>query len=101
VELTARLTEADRSRLIEMAWEDRTPFEMIRLEYGLTEASVIDFMRSNMKKSSFKMWRKRMKGRLTKHKALRNCSVIKGNSESDIDSNMRGVVIQPHNHTTA
>ena len=45
------LTEAERSRLIEMAWEDRTPFEMIRLQYGLTEASVIDFMRSNMKKS--------------------------------------------------
>jgi uncharacterized protein (TIGR03643 family) len=71
MDLTAHLTEADRSRLIEMAWEDRTPFEMIRLQYGLTEASVIDFMRSNMKKSSFKMWRKRMKGRLTKHRALK------------------------------
>jgi uncharacterized protein (TIGR03643 family) len=66
------LTEAERSRLIEMAWEDRTPFEMIRLQYGFTEASVIDFMRSNMKKSSFKMWRKRMNGRLTKHQALRS-----------------------------
>jgi uncharacterized protein (TIGR03643 family) len=72
------LTEAERSRLIEMAWEDRTPFEMIRLQYGLTEASVIDFMRSNMKKSSFKMWRKRMKGRLTKHLALQSCSAISG-----------------------
>lgn len=71
MDLTAHLTEADRSRLIEMAWEDRTPFEMIRLQYGLSEASVIDFMRSNMKKSSFKMWRKRMKGRLTKHRALK------------------------------
>ena len=68
------LTEAERSRLIEMAWEDRTPFEMIRLQYGLTEASVIDFMRSNMKKSSFRMWRKRMNGRLTKHQALRSSS---------------------------
>lgn len=71
MDLTAHLTEADRSRLIEMAWEDRTPFEMIRLQYGLSEASVIVFMRSNMKKSSFKMWRKRMKGRLTKHRALK------------------------------
>ena len=100
MDLTAHLTEADRSRLIEMAWEDRTPFEMIRAEYGLTEASVIDFMRSNMKKSSFKMWRKRMTGRLTKHKALRNCSVIKGNPESDVDSNTPGVAIQPHNGMT-
>ena len=78
MDLTAHLTEADRSRLIEMAWEDRTPFEMIRLQYGLTEASVIDFMRSNMKKSSFKMWRKRMKGRLTKHRALRIVSLSTG-----------------------
>ena len=72
------LTEAERSRLIEMAWEDRTPFEVIRLQYGLTEASVIDFMRSNMKKSSFKMWRKRMKGRPTKHRALRIVSSTTG-----------------------
>jgi uncharacterized protein (TIGR03643 family) len=79
MDLTAHLTEADRSRLIEMAWEDRTPFEMIRLQYGLTEASVIDFMRSNMKKSSFKMWRKRMKGRLTKHRALKLVSSSTGN----------------------
>ena len=68
------LTEAERSRLIEMAWEDRTPFEVIRLQYGLTEASVIDFMRSNMKKSSFRMWRKRMNGRLTKHLSLKSSS---------------------------
>jgi uncharacterized protein (TIGR03643 family) len=80
VGLSTPLTESERSRLIEMAWEDRTPFEMIRLQYGLTEASVIDFMRSNMKKSSFKMWRKRMKGRLTKHLALQGCSVISGES---------------------
>ena len=74
--LTLQLTEADRSRLIEMAWEDRTPFEMIRLQYGMTEAAVIDFMRSNMKKSSFKMWRKRMNGRLTKHRALQSFSGV-------------------------
>lgn len=74
MDLTAHLTEAERSGLIEMAWEDRTPFEMIHFQYGLTEALVIDFMRSNMKKSSFKMWRKRMNGRLTKHRALTNVS---------------------------
>ena len=93
MDLIAHLTEADRSRLIEMAWEDRTPFEMIRLEYGLTEASVIDFMRRSMKKSSFKMWRKRMNGRLTKHQALRNRSAIKGGPESDIGSNTRGLAV--------
>jgi uncharacterized protein (TIGR03643 family) len=77
------LTEAERSRLIEMAWEDRTPFEMIRLQYGLTEASVIDFMRSNMKKSSFRMWRKRMNGRLTKHLILKSSSIVVSRVISD------------------
>ena len=74
--LTVPLTEAERSRLIEMAWEDRTPFEVIRLQYGLTEAAVIDFMRSNMKPSSFRMWRKRMHGRLTKHLTLKSFSAV-------------------------
>ncbi len=87
MDLTAHLTEADRSRLIEMAWEDRTPFEMIRLQYGLTEASVIDFMRSNMKKSSFKMWRKRMNGRVTKHLALKSFSAGSSGDTSDTVSN--------------
>jgi uncharacterized protein (TIGR03643 family) len=93
MDLTAHLTEADRSRLIEMAWEDRTPFEMIRLQYGLTEASVIDFMRRNMKKSSFKMWRKRMNGRLTKHQALRNVSVVTSSLTHDVESNKMAVTI--------
>ena len=87
MDLTAHMTEADRSRLIEMAWEDRTPFEMIRLQYGMTEASVIDFMRGNMKKSSFKMWRKRMKGRGTKHLALKIFSAASASGASDAVSN--------------
>jgi len=81
--LRLQLTEAERSSLIEMAWEDRTPFEMIRLQYGLTEASVIDFMRTNMKKSSFKMWRKRMKGRVTKHLALKGIASTVSNTSVD------------------
>jgi len=85
------LTEAERSRLIEMAWEDRTPFEMIRLQYGLTEASVIDFMRSNMKKSSFRMWRKRMNGRLTKHQALRSSSKAASSFANDTAPNNKGL----------
>ncbi|QQZ27571.1 TIGR03643 family protein [Thiothrix subterranea] len=59
--------EADLSRIVEMAWEDRTPFEAIHTLYGLNETAVIDLMRQQMQPSSFRMWRKRMAGRTTKH----------------------------------
>jgi uncharacterized protein (TIGR03643 family) len=68
---TAALTEGDISRVVEMAWEDRTSFEAIEAQFGLDESAVIDLMRSQMKPSSFRMWRKRMAGRTTKHAALR------------------------------
>ncbi len=55
------------SRVIEMAWEDRTPFAAIEIQYGLSEKEVISLMRKEMKPSSFKMWRKRVSGRKTKH----------------------------------
>lgn len=64
-------TAGDASRIIEMAWEDRTPFEAIERTFGLNESAVIDFMRRNMKASSFRMWRKRVTARTTKHAALR------------------------------
>ncbi|MDV2994713.1 MAG: hypothetical protein N4J56_004367 [Chroococcidiopsis sp. SAG 2025] len=54
-------------RVIEMAWEDRTPFEAIELQFGLLEKDVIALMRRQMKPSSFKMWRERVTGRKTKH----------------------------------
>ena len=69
--MTEPLSPADISRIIEMAWEDRTTFEAIELQFGLNESAVIALMRSEMKASSFRMWRKRMKGRATKHAALR------------------------------
>lgn len=69
------LTDADVSRIIEMAWEDRTPFESIEVQFGLNESGVIALMRSHMKASSFRMWRKRMAGRVTKHRALRSPEV--------------------------
>lgn len=69
------LTTGDISRIIEMAWEDRTPFEAIELNYGLMEKEVITLMRREMKPSSFKMWRKRVSGRKTKHAALRSKDV--------------------------
>lgn len=59
-------------RIIEMAWEDRTPFEAIEMQYGLKENQVRAIMRKHMKRSSFHMWRKRVKGRTTKHKSNRN-----------------------------
>ena len=56
-------------RIIEMAWEDRTTFEAIDYQFGLSEQEVIELMRQEMKASSFRMWRKRVSGRKTKHGA--------------------------------
>ena len=75
---SASLSDADVSRIVEMAWEDRTPFEAIEMQFGLNESAVVAMMRSHMKASSFKMWRKRMKGRVTKHAALRPESMNDG-----------------------
>lgn len=69
------LVDKDIDRIIEMAWEDRTTFEAIEIQFGLTEKDVIELMRKEMKASSFKMWRKRTNGRSTKHAALRGDEV--------------------------
>ena len=58
-------------RIIEMAWEDRTTFEAINIQFGLKEQEVINLMRKEMKPSSFRMWRQRVQGRKTKHAKLR------------------------------
>ena len=58
----------DIDRIIEMAWEDRTPFEAIEHQFGIKENDIREIMRSYLKKTSFLMWRKRVKGRKTKHK---------------------------------
>ena len=68
-------TAADIDRIVEMAWEDRTPFEAIEHQFGLSEKEVIELMRREMKASSFKMWRKRTNGRSTKHASIRNSDV--------------------------
>ena len=62
-------------RIIEMAWEDRTPFEAISFQFGLNEKEVITLMRREMKSKSFAMWRKRVQGRKTKHLKLRDNTV--------------------------
>ena len=72
------LNIADISRIIEMAWEDRTPFEAIKAQFGLNESAVVDLMRAQLKPSSFRMWRKRMAGRVTKHAALRPAEMNDG-----------------------
>ncbi len=70
--LSKTLSESDISRLIEMAWEDRTPFDAIEKSFGLSEPQVIQLMRHQLKRSSFELWRKRVTGRATKHVALRS-----------------------------
>ena len=69
---TKKLSAGDISAVIQMAWEDRTTFETIMERIGVSEAEVIQIMRSELKPDSFKLWRKRMKGKTTKHRALRS-----------------------------
>ena len=72
---TKELNPIDIDRIIEMAWEDRTPFEAITFQFGLSEQETIELMRREMKRSSFNMWRKRVQGRATKHAKLRTTSI--------------------------
>jgi uncharacterized protein (TIGR03643 family) len=62
-------------RIIEMAWEDRTPFDAIKAQFGLSEKEVIELMRRELKSSSWRLWRARVQGRSTKHQKLRNFEV--------------------------
>ena len=71
-------SEIELDRIIEMAWEDRTPFEAIEFNYGLNESSVINLMRREMKARSFRLWRKRVTSRKTKHQSLRSPDVSRG-----------------------
>ncbi len=61
------LTAAEIDRIIMMAWEDRTSFDAIRQQFGLSPGDVIKLMRREMKANSFKLWRRRTQGRVTKH----------------------------------
>ena len=67
----------DVSRIIEMAWEDRTPFEAISALYGLSEAETIVMMRQQLKRTAFKRWRARVSGRTTKHRQRRGFAISK------------------------
>jgi uncharacterized protein (TIGR03643 family) len=78
------LNVADVSRVIEMAWEDRTPFEAIEHQFNLDESAVICLMRAKLKKGSFKTWRKRMSARTTKHAAKHSQRCSAGESHDTI-----------------
>lgn len=68
----------DEDRVIEMAWEDRTPFEAIYLQFGLSEAEVIRLMRRALKRSSFNLWRKRVNSGVSqKHLSTRNADITR------------------------
>ena len=70
--MKALLTNLEKDRIIEMAWEDRTTFDSISMQFGLKEQEVIELMRLELKSSSFKRWRERVQGRKTKHEKLRD-----------------------------
>lgn len=69
------LTKEEIDRIVEMAWEDRTPFDAIRAQFGVEESEVIKLMRRELKLSSWKRWRARVQGRKTKHQALTGVEV--------------------------
>lgn len=66
-----QLSPQDIDRIIQMAWEDRTPFGAIEAQFGVSESQTIELMRYEMKPSSFRMWRRRVQGRATKHRKKR------------------------------
>ena len=74
----------DIDRIIEMCWEDRTPFEAIEYQFGLNEKDAIKIMRQNLKPKSFKVWRERVSGRNTKHMALKDSTRFKSTHKRKI-----------------
>jgi uncharacterized protein (TIGR03643 family) len=75
--LKHNLTDVVVDRIIEMAWEDRTPFEAIEIQFGLKESEVIQLMKAEMTLRNWKKWRARVQGRKTKHLALRSHDVTR------------------------
>ena len=83
------LSNEQIDRIIEMAWEDRTPFDAILAQFGLNEKNVIDLMRKELKINSFKLWRERVQGRKTKHSKMRLSDVdrFKCSRQKNISNN--------------
>ena len=74
---TMLFTDVDVDRVIEMAWEDRTPFDAIEFQFGLKEADVKELMKKNLKLGSYKLWRKRVHNCNTKHIAKRSVDITR------------------------
>ena len=68
----------EESRIIEMAWEDRTPFEAIFSQFGLKEPQVVSLMKRRLRPRSYKLWRERVNGRTSKHLKIRNPEISRG-----------------------
>ena len=81
------LSASDISRIIEMAWEDRTPFEAIKTQFGIGEPDVIQVMRRNVSAGAFRRWRARVRGRKTKHAGLRQPGVSRHQSSTHNKAN--------------
>lgn len=77
-----QFSDSQKSRIIEMAWEDRTPFEAIENLYSLNHSQLVGFMRSNVSAGSFKVWRKRHAGRTTKHLKLRDPAIMRSHCKT-------------------
>ena len=75
-------TEKQLDRIIEMAWEDRTSFEAIKIQFDINQDEVIKIMRSSLKNKSFKIWRERTKGRKTKHRKINDISPMRFRSKN-------------------
>ncbi len=77
-----KLDDQDIDRIVNMAWEDRTPFEAIEAQFGLKEAEVIKLMKHQMRLNNWKKWRARVQGRKTKHRKLREEDVSRFRSKA-------------------
>ena len=75
-------SEKQLDRIIEMAWEDRTSFEAIKIQFDINQDEVIKIMRSSLKSKSFKIWRERTKGRKTKHRKINDISTMRFRSKN-------------------
>ena len=89
IKKTIAFNENELDRIIEMAWEDRTSFDTIKNQFGINEKDVIKLMRKELKEKSFKMWRKRVQGRITKHSKMSSPDKLrfKSNSQRQITLN--------------
>jgi uncharacterized protein (TIGR03643 family) len=91
------LAPKDIDRIIEMAWEDRTPFDAIKLQFGLSEQDVIALMKRELKLHSWKNWRKRVHNRATKHQAKREFTV--GTHKCDLQRSISSNKISKKKYT--